>query len=132
MRYGFGVDLGGTTVKIAYFDDAETMFKSGLIDIAMIETPHYDHPAIAMDAMENGLHVMCEKPMAINAEEAKKIIDMLGADKFFFATDFPMWDSKTELERFNSIPLSDSEREMIFSKNIKKLLKICRTPVMQK
>ena len=25
MRYGFGVDLGGTTVKIAYFDEAGTM-----------------------------------------------------------------------------------------------------------
>ena len=25
MRYGFGVDLGGTTVKIAYFDENGTM-----------------------------------------------------------------------------------------------------------
>ena len=25
MHYGFGVDLGGTTVKIAYFDDSGTM-----------------------------------------------------------------------------------------------------------
>ena len=24
MRYGFGVDLGGTTVKIAYFDELGT------------------------------------------------------------------------------------------------------------
>ena len=25
MKYGFGVDLGGTTVKIAYFDETGTM-----------------------------------------------------------------------------------------------------------
>ena len=25
MKYGFGVDLGGTTVKIAYFDENGTM-----------------------------------------------------------------------------------------------------------
>ena len=25
MRYGFGVDLGGTTVKIAYFDEEGTL-----------------------------------------------------------------------------------------------------------
>ena len=49
---------------------------------------------------------------------------MLGVDKFFFATDFPMWDAKNELERFNKIPLTDIEREMIFSANIKKLLKL--------
>ncbi len=27
MRYGFGVDLGGTTVKIAYFDEAGTLLQ---------------------------------------------------------------------------------------------------------
>ena len=27
MRYGFGVDLGGTTVKIAYFDENGTMLR---------------------------------------------------------------------------------------------------------
>ena len=25
MKYGFGIDLGGTTVKIAYFDELGTM-----------------------------------------------------------------------------------------------------------
>ena len=25
MKYGFGVDLGGTTVKLAFFDEAGTM-----------------------------------------------------------------------------------------------------------
>ena len=25
MRYGFGIDLGGTTVKLAYFDENGTM-----------------------------------------------------------------------------------------------------------
>ena len=66
----------------------------------------------------------CSSLPFISAEKAKEIIDMHGADKFFFATDFPMWDAKTELERFNKIPLTDTEREMILSKNVKKLLKI--------
>ena len=25
MKYGFGIDLGGTTVKLAYFDETGTM-----------------------------------------------------------------------------------------------------------
>ena len=54
----------------------------------------------------------------------KEIIDKLGVDKFFFATDFPMWDSVGELERFNKIPLSEKERQMIFSENIKRLLNL--------
>ena len=66
----------------------------------------------------------CSSLAFLSAEEAKNIIDMHGADRFFFATDFPMWDAKAEFERFNRIPLSDEEKEMILAKNIKRLLKI--------
>lgn len=64
----------------------------------------------------------CSSLPFISAGRAKEIINMLGVDKFFFATDFPMWDSIEELERFNKIPLTENEREMIFSGNIKKVL----------
>ena len=60
----------------------------------------------------------------ITPEHAKNIIDFLGVEKFFFATDFPMWGSENELERFMKIKLSDDDREKIFAKNIKNLLKI--------
>jgi predicted TIM-barrel fold metal-dependent hydrolase len=60
----------------------------------------------------------------ISVEKARKLIDMHGADKFFFGTDFPMWDAASEIERFNKIPLTEEEREMIFSGNLKRLLKI--------
>lgn len=66
----------------------------------------------------------CSSLAFITPLRAKEIIDMLGADKFFFATDFPMWDTKSEIEKFNKIPLLQKEREMIFAKNIKKLLKL--------
>ena len=66
----------------------------------------------------------CSSLPFITAARAKEIIDMLGADRFFFATDFPMWDSKSELERFYEIPLTEAEREMIFSENIKRVLAI--------
>ena len=74
--------------------------------------------------LDNVYFDTCSSLPFISAEEAKKIIAMHGADKFFFATDFPMWDSVSELERFMAIDLTDEEREMIFSKNIKRLLKI--------
>lgn len=66
----------------------------------------------------------CSSLPFISVEKAKQIIDMLGADKFFFATDFPMWSAASEFERFNKIPLSKSDREKILSGNIKKLLNI--------
>ena len=66
----------------------------------------------------------CSSLAFISTEEAKRLIDLLGADRFFFATDFPMWDATAELERFNRIPLTESERKMILSENIKRLLRL--------
>ena len=66
----------------------------------------------------------CSSLAFIEPEAAKEMIDTLGADRFFFATDFPMWDTVGELERFNKIDLTEEEREMIFSGNIKRLLKL--------
>lgn len=74
--------------------------------------------------LDNIYYDTCSSLSFIGPEKAKGIIDLLGADKFFFATDFPMWDAKEELKRFNRINLTETEREKILYKNIKKLLKI--------
>lgn len=66
----------------------------------------------------------CSSLAFISKEKAKQIIQTLGADRFFFATDFPMWDSVLEYERFCKIDLAEEDRKKIFSTNLKKLLKI--------
>ncbi len=72
--------------------------------------------------LENVYFDTCSSLPFITPERARELIDMLGADRFFFATDFPMWDGVGEVERFNKIPLTDAEREMIFAGNIKRVL----------
>lgn len=74
--------------------------------------------------LDNVYFDTCSSLTFITAEKAKSIIDKLGAEKFFFGTDFPMWDASGELERFNQIKLTEKERDGIFSLNIKNLLKI--------
>ena len=66
----------------------------------------------------------CSSLPFISPEKAKSLIEKFGVEKFFFATDFPMWDASDELGRFNRIDLTEKEREMIFSLNVKKLLKL--------
>lgn len=80
--------------------------------------------AVVYKGLENVYFDTCSSLSFITPEKAKEIIDMLGAHKFFFATDFPMWDAVGELERFNKINLTQTQRKMIFSENIKKLLNI--------
>ena len=74
--------------------------------------------------LDNVYFDTCSSLTFISKETARDIIDLLGADKFFFGTDFPMWDAEKELERFNAIEMTNEERKMILSENIKKLLKI--------
>lgn len=45
------------------------------IDVIHVLTPNISHSFITVDALEAGKHVMCEKPMAINYEEAKKMLE---------------------------------------------------------
>ncbi len=54
----------------------------------------------------------------------ERLIKAYGADRLLFGTDFPMWDSKEELERFLSVSLTDGEREKILWANGAKLLNI--------
>ena len=47
MQYGFGIDLGGTTVKIAWFDDTGNMLTKWEIPTRTQEGGKYILPDIA-------------------------------------------------------------------------------------
>ena len=57
------------------YEDYKELLKDETIDVVHVCTPNRSHSFITVDALEAGKHVMCEKPMAINAEEAKKMLD---------------------------------------------------------
>lgn len=60
----------------------------------------------------------------IKPELARDIIRRYGADKVLFATDYPMWDYKTEIEYFLSLGLDENEIRSILSMNAKKLFNL--------
>lgn len=49
--------------------------KSVEIDVVHVCTPNVAHCPITVAAFEAGKHVMCEKPMAHNTEDAQKMLD---------------------------------------------------------
>ena len=58
----------------AYYTANELM-NSGEVDAVLIATPHYYHTPIAIDAFEAGLHVLCEKPVAVHKADAEEMIE---------------------------------------------------------
>jgi len=58
---------------IKFFDNAEDMFKSGMVDAVLIATPHYDHPPLTMLAFTYGLHVLVEKPAGVYTKQVREM-----------------------------------------------------------
>ncbi|MCK5843279.1 MAG: Gfo/Idh/MocA family oxidoreductase, partial [Victivallales bacterium] len=56
------------------FYDFDEMTKSGLIDAVLIATPHYFHTPLAVAALDAGIHVLTEKPVAVHKADVEKMI----------------------------------------------------------
>ncbi len=66
------------------FDNATDMMKSGLIDAVIIAVPHYSHPGLAIEAFDNQLHVMCEKPAGVYTKQVLEMNERAAkSDKVF-------------------------------------------------
>ncbi|MBQ8894715.1 MAG: amidohydrolase family protein [Clostridia bacterium] len=57
--------------------------------------------------------------------EFLKYIDLYGADRVLYGSDFPLWDPKEEAEFFLRLPLAEDAREKIAWKNAEKIMKRC-------
>jgi predicted dehydrogenase len=63
-----------TLADVPQFDEAEGMFRSGLIDAVVIATPHPSHRAIGIAALEAGLHTLVEKPLTVTAADSARLL----------------------------------------------------------
>jgi predicted dehydrogenase len=48
----------------AVFTDYRSMLSSGLLDAVVVAVPDHLHLDVTLAAVESGLHVLCEKPLA--------------------------------------------------------------------
>jgi len=56
---------------VSPYEDGHALIDSGTVDAIFIGTPHYFHPPYAIDALDHGLHVLTEKPVAVTAKAAE-------------------------------------------------------------
>lgn len=59
----------------AAYDDWQEMLDKHSPDLVLIATPTDLHAPITLAALEQGAHVLCEKPTAMDAEEASAMLD---------------------------------------------------------
>jgi predicted dehydrogenase len=57
------------------YKTVEQMLKAGKVDALVVGTPNFLHAPQAMAALRAGVHVMVEKPMAMNARQAARMME---------------------------------------------------------
>jgi predicted dehydrogenase len=69
------------------YEDADQLLSSEAhrLDYVDIATPPYDHARLSHMALDKGLHVLCEKPMATTPADARSILEhAMKAKRVFF------------------------------------------------
>jgi predicted dehydrogenase len=93
-------------VSACYTDAGDMLAKEGL-DLVSIATPNALHKPLTFQALKAGCHVLCEKPMAMNAGEAREMIKAAKQAKrrlmINFSTRFnpAAWAMKKEVDSGN-------------------------------
>ena len=58
---------------VVAFTDYKELLHSGLCDAVIIAVPPYDHATMVTEALEAGLHVICEKPTGVYTKQVKEM-----------------------------------------------------------
>jgi len=75
----FAADFHASTAYGSY----EELAAAGDIDLVYIATPHPQHAANALLALNAGKGVLCEKPFTMNRREAAHVVDLARSRKLF-------------------------------------------------
>lgn len=74
--------------QLKTFDSGEKMIRSGEIDAILIATPHFLHTTIGIDALQNGIHVLVEKPISVHKADCERLIAAHKDKKLVFSAMF--------------------------------------------
>lgn len=93
-------------------EDPEKLVRRDDIDLIYISTPPFLHHPQAMMALEAGKHVICEKPLAINLEQADEMIELAHRKGLLLVANL--------MQRYN--PLYDKVKMLIDEKILGEVL----------
>lgn len=78
MPFAFGLR------RFASVQSYSALIASPSVDIIYIATPHSAHFTNAAAALRAGKHVLCEKPLTVNAHEARDLVAIAEESGRFF------------------------------------------------
>lgn len=100
--------------KCKFYHDYRKMFASEKIDAVSVVVPTIYHKKVALDCIGQGKHVLVEKPLSNNLEDAQEIVDAAKKKSVKIAVG--------HIERFN--PAVQKLKDMIKNKELGKITTI--------
>lgn len=77
-------EMAGQKAEIDVYEDYQKILERQDIDVVTIVTPDHWHSKIAIEAMQAGKDVYCEKPLTLTINEGKQIVQVLRETKRVF------------------------------------------------
>ena len=80
--------------SVQIFEEESQLLESGCCEAVLIAVPHYQHPLLAMEAFEKGIHVLCEKPAGVYTKQVREMNEAADRSQVVFAM---MFNQRTNL-----------------------------------
>ena len=68
-------DKAGRTLGVPSFTDHRTLLRDLSPDVVHVTTPHDQHVPVALDALDAGVHVLTEKPIAHTVADGQRLVE---------------------------------------------------------
>lgn len=85
------------------YDDYDALLRSGGVDAVYIALPNHMHCDYAVRAARAGIHVLCEKPMAVTEAECKKMIQVCDKNRVKLMIAYRLHFEKTNLSAIDTV-----------------------------
>jgi predicted dehydrogenase len=103
-------------VKLHYsYEQYEDCLRSGLIDAVYIALPNHLHRDYTVRAAEAGIHVLCEKPMAMDEKECEAMTEACSRNKVKLMIAYRLHFNRANLEAIQVLKKKKIGEPRLFS-----------------
>ncbi|MBM7541224.1 Gfo/Idh/MocA family protein [Amphibacillus cookii] len=93
---------------IQRFETPEQLFAAKACDAVFIATPHYDHPSLAIQALQSGYHTLIEKPAGVYTKAVREMNQVAEQSDKVFGIMYnqrtnPLYQKVKDLIEFNEL-----------------------------
>ena len=90
---GSARDVAGEcgTAGVTAYGDYDSLLADGRVEVIYIPLPNNLHVGWAVEAMNNGKHVLCEKPLTLSAAEAREMAQCAEDNGVLLSEAFMYW-----------------------------------------